>query len=100
MTWERRLARIATVGSDATADMVRAGMWSYNAEHDSIDVGGQDLARTREHCDVERSGRAAPVVGPRGGRARSRSALVRRGIHMLISRTPAHARASLPQTQR
>jgi pyridoxamine 5'-phosphate oxidase family protein len=36
--------------------------WSYNAEHDSIDVGGRDLEQTKKYRDVERSGRAAIVI--------------------------------------
>ena len=41
--------------------MVPVG-WSYNAEHDSIDVGGRDLEQTKKYRDVERSGRAAIVI--------------------------------------
>lgn len=36
--------------------------WSYNAEHDSIDVGGREFERTKKFRDVARSGRAAIVV--------------------------------------
>ncbi len=57
----RRLARIATVGRDGTPHVVPTG-WSYNAEHDTIDIGGFDLARTKKYRDVARSGRAAIVV--------------------------------------
>ena len=62
MTGERRLARIATVGRDGTPHVVPVGMWSYNPERDSIDLGGHDFARTKKYRDVERSGRAALVV--------------------------------------
>ncbi|MBA3359673.1 MAG: PPOX class F420-dependent oxidoreductase [Thermoleophilaceae bacterium] len=58
---ERRLGRIATTGKDGTPHVVPVG-WSYNAEHDSIDVGGRDLERTKKYRDVERSGRAAIVI--------------------------------------
>ena len=58
---ERRLGRIATTGKDGTPHVVPVG-WSYNAEHDSIDVGGRDFARTKKFRDVARSGRAAIVV--------------------------------------
>jgi pyridoxamine 5'-phosphate oxidase family protein len=58
---ERRLGRIATVGKDGTPHVVPVG-WSYNAEHDSIEIGGRDFARTKKFRDVVRSGRAAIVV--------------------------------------
>ena len=57
----RRLGRIATVGRDGTPHVVPVG-WSYNPKHDSIDVGGHDLARTKKFRDVARSGRAAIVI--------------------------------------
>jgi pyridoxamine 5'-phosphate oxidase family protein len=59
---ERRLARIATVGRDGTPHVVPVGMWSYNPEHDTIDVTGRDFDRTKKFRDVARSGRAAIVV--------------------------------------
>ena len=58
---ERRLGRVATVGKDGTPHVVPVG-WSYNPEHDAIDVGGRDFARTKKFRDVVRSGRAAIVV--------------------------------------
>lgn len=58
---ERRLGRVATVGADGTPHVVPVG-WSYNAEHDTIDVGGRDLARTKKFRDVARAGRAAIVI--------------------------------------
>ena len=58
---ERRLGRVATTGKDGTPHVVPVG-WSYNAEHDSIDIGGHDLERTKKYRDVERSGRAAIVI--------------------------------------
>ena len=61
LTTERRLARLATVGPDGTPHVVPVG-FSYNAERDSIDVGGHDLAQTKKYRDVKRSGRAAIVV--------------------------------------
>ena len=78
---ERRLGRIATTGKDGTPHVVPVG-WSYNAEHDSIDVGGRQLDRTKKYRDVERSGRAAIVIDdlastdpwrPRAVEARGRS---------------------------
>jgi pyridoxamine 5'-phosphate oxidase family protein len=58
---ERRLGRVATTGKDGTPHVVPVG-WTYNAELDSIDVGGRELAQTKKYRDVERSGRAAIVI--------------------------------------
>ena len=58
---ERRLGRIATVGKDGTPHVVSVG-WRYNAEHDSVDIGGRDFARTKKFRDVDRAGRAAIVI--------------------------------------
>jgi pyridoxamine 5'-phosphate oxidase family protein len=58
---ERRLGRIATVGKDGTPHVVPVG-WSFNPEHDSIDVGGRDFAKTKKFRDARRSGRASIVV--------------------------------------
>jgi pyridoxamine 5'-phosphate oxidase family protein len=58
---ERRLGRIATVGKDGTPHVVPVG-WSYNAEGESIDVGGMEFDRTKKFKDVRRSGRAAIVI--------------------------------------
>jgi pyridoxamine 5'-phosphate oxidase family protein len=57
----RRLGRIATVGHDGTPHVVPVG-WSYNPEHDTIDVGGRDFAATKKFRDAERTGRAAIVI--------------------------------------
>jgi len=81
---ERRLGRLATVGPDGTPHVVPVG-WRYNAEHDAIDVGGHDLARTKKYRDVMRAGRAAIVVDdlasvtpwrPRGVEVRGRAEAV------------------------
>ena len=58
---ERRLARIATVGSDGTPHVVPVG-WTYKPEQDSIDVGGRDFDATKKFRDVARNGRAAIVI--------------------------------------
>ena len=80
----RRLARLATVGADGTPHVVPVG-WSYNAEHDSIDIGGHDLEQTKKYRDVARSGRAAVVIDdlasvtpwrPRGVEVRGRASAV------------------------
>jgi pyridoxamine 5'-phosphate oxidase family protein len=58
---DRRLGRIATVGADGTPHVVPVG-WSHNTEHDTIDVSGRDLARTKKFRDVARTGRAAIII--------------------------------------
>ena len=58
---ERRLARIATVGKDGTPHVVPVG-WAHNVKHDTIDVTGHELERTKKFRDVARSGRAAVVI--------------------------------------
>lgn len=78
---ERRLARVATVGEDGTPHVVPVG-FSYNAEHDTIDIGGRSMERTKKYRDVQRSGRAAVVIDdlastnpwrPRGVEVRGRA---------------------------
>jgi pyridoxamine 5'-phosphate oxidase family protein len=61
LTEDRRLGRLATVGTDGTPHVVPVGL-SYNPEHDAIEVSGRDFTRTKKYRDVERSGRAAIVV--------------------------------------
>jgi pyridoxamine 5'-phosphate oxidase family protein len=61
LTGERHLARIATVGKDGTPHVVPVG-WTYNGEHDTIDVGGRQLEESKKFRDVARSGRAAVVI--------------------------------------
>ena len=77
------LGRIATVGRDGTPHIAPVGMFSYNAEFDTIDVGGRDMANTKKFRDVARSGRAALVVDdvlppwqPRGIEVRGRAEAV------------------------
>ena len=80
----RRLARIATVGSDGTPHVVPVG-FRYEPAHDSIDVGGHELERTKKYRDVERTGRASIVIDdlastdpwrPRGVEVRGRAEVV------------------------
>jgi pyridoxamine 5'-phosphate oxidase family protein len=58
---ERKLGRIATVDEDGVPHVVPVG-WSYNAERDTIDVGGHDLDRTRKFRNVRGHPYAAFVV--------------------------------------
>ncbi len=78
------LGRIATVGRDGTPHIAPVGMFSYNAELDTIDIGGHAMAGTKKFRDVARSGRAAFVVDdvlqppwrPRGIELRGRAEAV------------------------
>lgn len=56
------LGRLATVGPDGTPHVAPVGMISHNADLDTMDVGGHDLANTKKFRDVRRIGRAALVV--------------------------------------
>jgi pyridoxamine 5'-phosphate oxidase family protein len=58
---ESRLGRVATVGRDGTPHVAPVG-WSYNAELDTIDIGGRDFGQSKKYRDVQRTGRAAIVV--------------------------------------
>lgn len=81
---ERRLGRVATVGKDGTPHVAPVG-WSYNDQHDTIDVGGRQFAESKKYRDVKRSGRAAIVIDdlasvdpwrPRGVEVRGRADVV------------------------
>lgn len=89
LSGERRLARVATVGPDGTPHVVPVG-WSYNADLDTIDVGGQDVTATKKYRDVARSGRAAIVIDdvlppwqPRGIEVRGRAEALSGGQAMI-----------------
>jgi pyridoxamine 5'-phosphate oxidase family protein len=61
LTGARQLGRLATVGADGTPHVVPVG-WIYNAARETIDIGGNELERTKKFRDVERTGRAAIVI--------------------------------------
>ena len=76
------LGRLATVGRDGTPHVAPVG-FSHNAQLDTIDVGGRDMASTKKYRDVARSGKAALVVDdvlppwrPRGIEVRGRAEAV------------------------
>ena len=58
---EFRLGRVATVGRDGTPHVAPVG-WSYDLEHDVIEIGGRDFGRSKKYRDAKRSGRAAIVI--------------------------------------
>lgn len=79
------LGRLATVGPDGTPHVAPVGMFSHNAQLDTIDVGGHDLTNTKKFRDAVRTGRAAFVVDdlastdpwqPRGIEVRGRAEAV------------------------
>ena len=81
----QKLGRLATVGKDGMPHVVPTS-FRHNAEHDSIDVGGHGLARSRKFADVDREGRAAIVIDdvlppwrPRGIEIRGRAETVATG---------------------
>lgn len=75
---ERRLARLATVGSDGTPHVAPVG-WRL-ADDGAVEVDGIDLDRTKKYRDIRTTGRAAIVVDdvlppwqPRGVEVRGRA---------------------------
>jgi pyridoxamine 5'-phosphate oxidase family protein len=57
----QRLGRLATVGQDGQPHVVPVG-FRYNAELDTIDIGGHDFAKRKKYRDVQRNPRVAFVV--------------------------------------
>jgi pyridoxamine 5'-phosphate oxidase family protein len=57
----QRLGRLATVGPDGQPHVVPVG-FRYNAELDTIDIGGHDFAKRKKYRDVQRNPRVAFVV--------------------------------------
>jgi pyridoxamine 5'-phosphate oxidase family protein len=81
---ERRLARIATVGSDGTPHVTPVG-YRYDADIDGIEVGGMNLTGTKKYRDLARNPRVAIVVDevlppwrPRGVEVRGHAELASR----------------------
>ena len=58
---EQRLGRLATVDAEGGPHVVPVG-FRYNAEHDTVDIGGHYLARSKKFRDAGRTGKAAFVV--------------------------------------
>ena len=75
----QRLGRLATVNSKGEPHVVPVG-FRYNAELDTIDIGGRNIAQTKKYRDAARHGRVAFVVDdvlppwqPRGIEVRGRA---------------------------
>jgi pyridoxamine 5'-phosphate oxidase family protein len=56
-----RLGRLATIGTDGVPHVVPLG-WAYNAELDTIDIGGRDLAHTRKFRNARYNPNVALVI--------------------------------------
>jgi pyridoxamine 5'-phosphate oxidase family protein len=59
---ERRLAHVATVGTDGMPHITPVGMWRLDPDTDLIEITGHDFADTKKFRDVARTGRAAIVI--------------------------------------
>ena len=57
----QQLGRLATVNESGEPHVVPVG-FRYNAELDTIDVGGHNLGKSKKFRDAARTGRAAFVV--------------------------------------
>ncbi|SRR5579871_1970172 len=57
----QRLGRLATVSENGEPHVVPVG-FRYNSEHESIDIGGHNIAQTKKYRDAVRHGRVAFVV--------------------------------------
>jgi pyridoxamine 5'-phosphate oxidase family protein len=81
------LGRLATVGSDGQPHVVPVS-FRYNAQLDTIDIGGHDFARRKKYQDVQRNPRVAFLVDdmvsvdpwrPRGIEVRSEAEVLTSG---------------------
>ena len=57
----QRLCRMATIDAKGDLHVVPVG-FRYNAEEDTIDIGGHNIAGTKKYRDALRHGRIALVV--------------------------------------
>ena len=57
----QRLGRLATVQEDGTLQVSPVG-FSYNAETETIDIRGYNLAKSQKYRNIGHNGRAALVV--------------------------------------
>lgn len=76
LTGERRLGRLATVDSGGMPHVVPLG-WSYNAELDTIDIGGRDMTRSKKFRNVKANPKVALVIDDVLPPWRPRSVMVR-----------------------
>ena len=85
------LGRLATVGPDGQPHAV-AVSFRYNAQLDTIDIGGHDFARRKKYRDVQRNPRVALIVDdlqsvnpwrPQGIEVRGEAEVLRSGGEVL-----------------
>ena len=81
----QRLGRLATVNANGEPHVVPTS-FRHNAELDTIDIGGLNIANTKKYRDAAKQGRAALVVDdvlppwqPRGIEIRGRAEVVPTG---------------------
>jgi len=83
----QRLGRVATVGASGQPHVVPVG-FRYNAEEDSIDIGGHGFAKSKKFRDAQANPRVAFVVDdlasvspwrPRGIEVRGRADVLTSG---------------------
>lgn len=90
-----KLARLATVDADGDPHVIPMG-WTYDADHDTIDLRGRNLEATKKYRNVVRTGRASLVIDdvqppwrPRAvlvtGRAEAQEGLIRLHPERIIS---------------
>ena len=85
------LGRLATVGPDGQPHAV-AVSFRYNAQLDTIDIGGHDFAKRKKYRDVQRNPRVALIVDdlesvnpwrPQGIEVRGEAEVLRSGGEVL-----------------
>ena len=88
----QRLSRLATVNAAGDPHVVPTS-FRHNAELDTIDIGGLDIAHTKKYRDAAQQGRAAIVVDdvlppwqPRGIEIRGRAEVVPTGGKEIMER--------------
>lgn len=59
---DRRLARLATADQQGRPQVTPVGMWQYNEELGTIDIGGRNLHTTRKFRNITVNPQAALVV--------------------------------------
>jgi len=95
----QRLGRLATVGPNGQPHVVPVG-FRYNAEHDTIDIGGHDFAKRKKFRDVRADPRVAFVVDDLATVTpwRPRGIEVRGSAEVLASGGQASAGATTPRS--
>jgi pyridoxamine 5'-phosphate oxidase family protein len=59
---ERRLGRLATADGTGKPHVAPVGMWHYNPETGTIDIGGRELTTTKKYRNAKANPQAAFVV--------------------------------------